>query len=258
LSIKVASAIWEGSHLEGSQLLVMQALAWYADDAGYCWPSVDSLAKMCRLSERSIRYILKEIEATGELVIERGVGRNNVSHYWIKVQSAAPINIEEKVQSGVENLQPIAPIDETEKVQPDVQKVQSQVEKVQVEVIKGATHCTRSVIEPSGTVKEPSVGAKRPKPAPIDDDFKAAMTTEYGPLIGGEHKARDAIERALNHKAYDKAKDKRLYLKLWLKRDADEYATKRSNGNGAPKELYPHIPYVKDDGIELTPPPPKR
>ena len=68
---------------------------------------------------------------------------------------------------------------------------------------------------------------------PVTDEFREALVTEYGPKMGGEHRARDALEAAENHTAIRKAIDKRRYLRRWLRKDAEEYEAKakeRTNG----------------------------
>jgi len=77
MSIKVMTEVWEHSQQEGGALLVLLALADHANDQGYCWPSVPTLAKKARLSERHIRRILSDLQNTGELEIEARTGRSN-------------------------------------------------------------------------------------------------------------------------------------------------------------------------------------
>ena len=56
---------------------------------------------------------------------------------------------------------------------------------------------------------------------PIDEAFKEAMVDEFKDQLGGIARVREAIADAMNHVAIDKAKDKRLYLRGWLRRDAE-------------------------------------
>lgn len=77
MSIKVMTEVWEHSQQEGGALLVLLALADHANDQGYCWPSVPTLAKKARLSERHVRRILSDLQETGELEIEARTGRSN-------------------------------------------------------------------------------------------------------------------------------------------------------------------------------------
>ena len=75
----------------------------------------------------------------------------------------------------------------------------------------------------------PPAGAHRARTRvfpPIDDGFIEEMVAEFAEQLGGEEGVRQRIEDALNHKAMDKRKNKRLYLRSWLRRDVE----RRANG----------------------------
>ncbi len=60
-----------------SAKLVLLALANHADDLGTCWPSQKTLAKLCSLSDRTVREMLAKLEALdliGRAWRERGDG----------------------------------------------------------------------------------------------------------------------------------------------------------------------------------------
>ncbi|MFH1485097.1 MAG: hypothetical protein ABIH46_03415, partial [Chloroflexota bacterium] len=57
------------------------------------------------------------------------------------------------------------------------------------------------------------------KPLPIAADFIEEIVAEFSPQLGGNGRCREIIEEAMNHKAMDKRKDKRLYLRGWLRRE---------------------------------------
>jgi hypothetical protein len=61
----------------------MLALADYANDDGESWPSVASLTRKSRLSERGVQTVLKRLAVAGWLEIEPGNGRNNTNLYRI-------------------------------------------------------------------------------------------------------------------------------------------------------------------------------
>ncbi len=76
----------------------MLAIADYADDKGAAWPSVETLAKKIRMSERACRYLLPKIAATGELAIERNAGPKGCNLFRVQVLQAANLS---GVQSNV-------------------------------------------------------------------------------------------------------------------------------------------------------------
>lgn len=62
----------------------------------------------------------------------------------------------------------------------------------------------------------------RGKVEPITPEFEALMVAEYGAGLGGESGVKQRIEEAMNHKAGDKAKNKEIYVRGWLRRDAEK------------------------------------
>lgn len=86
MSIKVMSRVWAHSQQKGGELLVMLALADFANDAGECWPSIPVLAQKARLSVRQTQRVLSALEVAGELRRSRSNGgRNRPSRYSITV-----------------------------------------------------------------------------------------------------------------------------------------------------------------------------
>lgn len=59
--------VWDDADCDGSELLVLLALADYADDDGWCYPSLPAIARKTRMSERHVRSQLRKLEAKGLL-----------------------------------------------------------------------------------------------------------------------------------------------------------------------------------------------
>ena len=76
--------VWRYSKARQGQLLVMLAIADFANDDGKAWPSVGTLAEKSRLSERETRYVLRELERSGELKTLRNKGPRGCHVYEIK------------------------------------------------------------------------------------------------------------------------------------------------------------------------------
>lgn len=72
MSIRLMTAVWEQADVAGGELLVLLALADAANDKGLCWPSVHTLARKSRLSERHVVRILRSLENSGLLEVQRG------------------------------------------------------------------------------------------------------------------------------------------------------------------------------------------
>jgi hypothetical protein len=121
MSIRIMSLVWERApHREGA-LLTLLALADWANDEGECWPSIPKLAVKARQSERNLRYILRDLEVEGLLVVTAGGGRYHTNHYHLnlaRLQTLQPLPGLEKSAApmlGKENetLQPLPGSEET-------------------------------------------------------------------------------------------------------------------------------------------------
>lgn len=112
MSVLVMGRVWATSKQEGGTLLVLLAMADFANDEGVCWPSVGALAKKARLKERAVQYALKKLRAEGEVDLvkqggyEDGKPRSNL--YRVKGAISAP-STEEGCTEVRERVQPGAP-----------------------------------------------------------------------------------------------------------------------------------------------------
>ena len=78
MSIHCASRVWELSAQEGSALLLLLALADYADENGFAFPGQKTLADRARLCVRQTRRLLAGLQAAGELLILDRPGRGSL------------------------------------------------------------------------------------------------------------------------------------------------------------------------------------
>lgn len=63
MSVHVSSWVWDHAECEGNELLIMLALADYANDEGVCWPGMATLSRRCRCHVSTIqRNIAKAVE----------------------------------------------------------------------------------------------------------------------------------------------------------------------------------------------------
>lgn len=103
MSIEAMARVWKHSSAEGSALLVLLALADYADDHDRAWPSQATLAAKARMSDRNVRRVLDRLVEMGELVIENagGSGRGHSATYRITVErrTACPPSADGKVDT---------------------------------------------------------------------------------------------------------------------------------------------------------------
>lgn len=83
MSLRALTVVWEESKQEGSALLLLLALADFADDKGRSFPSVDTLSKKARMSRRSVQRIGGELVKAGELIIEENAGPKGCNVYVV-------------------------------------------------------------------------------------------------------------------------------------------------------------------------------
>ena len=76
--------VWDDARTQAhSELLVLLALADWANDDGYCWPTISALAAKARLSERAVQQILGRLTATGRIRRMSGGGRGRANRYQV-------------------------------------------------------------------------------------------------------------------------------------------------------------------------------
>ena len=71
--------VWEFSSHAGTDLLMLLAIADFADDDGNAYPAVPTLAAKCRMKPRNCRYLLRSLEASGELSVVTNAGPNGAN-----------------------------------------------------------------------------------------------------------------------------------------------------------------------------------
>lgn len=93
MSVRMLTRVWDVSEHEGTELLMMLAIADFADDDGHSYPSVTTLAKKCRLQPRRANYILAALQASGELQVRKNEGPKGTNRYRITLplHSSAPL-----------------------------------------------------------------------------------------------------------------------------------------------------------------------
>ncbi len=83
MSVYLTNEVWQNSSHKGSELLLLLAIADQANEQGVCWPSVNYLARKCRLSPRQVKRLIEKLVESGELGVEQGGGRRFTNIYHI-------------------------------------------------------------------------------------------------------------------------------------------------------------------------------
>lgn len=115
MSIKVMSRVWDSSQHKGTKLLLLLAIADYTNDEGYAWPSIPTLAKKLRMSERYVQVAIRQLIKSKELKISyksRG-GSSNTFQVTVKekptVRRASPRGIPHREARLTETVRRASP-----------------------------------------------------------------------------------------------------------------------------------------------------
>lgn len=74
MSVRTMARVWDGSKHSGSELLMLLAIADFADDDGRAYPSISRLARKCRVTSRYAIVLLDALSQGGELEIKKNAG----------------------------------------------------------------------------------------------------------------------------------------------------------------------------------------
>jgi hypothetical protein len=81
MSIRVMNAVWQNAPYSEGTLLVLLALADWADDDGLCYPKRSQIAVKARLTESGVKFCLRQLIADGAISVDQesaGPGRPRV------------------------------------------------------------------------------------------------------------------------------------------------------------------------------------
>ena len=88
MSIRVESRVWKSADAAGGELLVLLALAHFADDEGWCWPSMATIAKKTRMTERSAQRIIRRLVGRGQLFCDPSAGGRGKPNRYRVIQNS--------------------------------------------------------------------------------------------------------------------------------------------------------------------------
>jgi hypothetical protein len=103
MSVRTMARVWADSRHSGTGLLMLLAIADFADDDGRAYPAVTTLAAKCRMKPRNANYVLSALKASGELEIRINEGPKGTNLYRVvlerlglqaiaPLQSSAPLH----------------------------------------------------------------------------------------------------------------------------------------------------------------------
>lgn len=91
MSVRVLAQVWDGYPGGGSELLTLLALADWSDDEGRCFPSMASIGRKTRLSEKQARRVVHSLKNAGFLNVLSGASGGGMScRYQIALDRLTP------------------------------------------------------------------------------------------------------------------------------------------------------------------------
>lgn len=70
MSIRVMNSVWHSAPYSEGTLLVLLALADWANDEGLCWPKTETIGIKARLTRSGVKYCMKKLIDDGAIKIE--------------------------------------------------------------------------------------------------------------------------------------------------------------------------------------------
>lgn len=83
MSVRTMARVWDASKHSGTELLMLLAIADFADDDGNAYPAVPTLAAKCRMSSRNANFILSALRESGELEVRQNEGPRGTNRYCV-------------------------------------------------------------------------------------------------------------------------------------------------------------------------------
>jgi biotin operon repressor len=112
MSIVLMNRVWQGNTTEGTERLVLLALADQANDEGFCWPSQSTIATKCNLSRAAVNRHIRNLIEKGEVEISKAspAKYNHKSLTYIVHPLPANPNAPPKKRTPKKFLPPSAPV----------------------------------------------------------------------------------------------------------------------------------------------------
>jgi len=105
MAIRIMSEVWESGPDRRTDLLVLLALADFADEGGMAYPNLPTLMEKCRISRQGLVNVLDRLEEEGWVRRIPGGGRGKSTHYWVRTVPRPPISAAKRVKH-VDGLSP--------------------------------------------------------------------------------------------------------------------------------------------------------
>ena len=129
MSIFVTTHVWKDSKQKGSGLLLMLAIADYADAEGFAYPGVATLAKKIRMSKRTVQYLLRRVRESGELTVKKGAGPRGCNLFRVQMSPGAESHTDERKEEHFGGAKAIAPKSSVNITEPSIARLNDSQEE---------------------------------------------------------------------------------------------------------------------------------
>jgi len=107
MSVYVTAYVWEHSSHGDAELLLLLAIADIANKEGVAFPSVSTLGRYIRMSDRHVSRLLRRLEASGELAVRVNEGPKGTNLFQIRMRQNLPLFSPDKLSTeGGDKLSP--------------------------------------------------------------------------------------------------------------------------------------------------------
>ena len=157
MSVRMLSRVWDCSRHTGNDLLMMLAIADFADDDGRAYPSVARLAEKCRMTSRNANKVIAVLRKGGELEIRQNEGPKGTNLYRLVLNNLLPLS------------ERTPPVEKDTLSERTVHPVKTDPKPL-----------SKRTDEPSVNRQEPSESGRaveRPTPPPVKDRQKNSLIT---------------------------------------------------------------------------------
>lgn len=224
MSIQVMSRVWQNSKAKSGALLVLLAIADFADDEGNAFPSVETLAEKSRMSERNVQLSIRRLQQAGELSVKKP-GKHRANTYKILVRGAN-ISGEKIAPVQIFQVKPTSPQGEahfTPRVKPT--SPEPSITIIEPSVSPNGEEPVEQTVVKASTTREIQVEFEKVCGYPIDWKAGAGRAAKW--LAENGYAAVDVAECYKSMKSDEFWRDKQLSLDSVKKRIGEFVKTRR-------------------------------
>ena len=103
MSIRIMTRAWDTVCESHTSKLVLLKLADNANDQGFCWPSIATVARQCDMSQQGVRDQIHKLEGLGLLSVKRTTGGKSNRYRLFRTPHGVEGSIHDATPNGVDH-----------------------------------------------------------------------------------------------------------------------------------------------------------